>query len=129
MLRQLTGGRLIACLATPPAAGWIWVLASSMLLGPLATPGAAQQTTETCVNTSTPVGRFGPKPTKGGGCSKKETEVTLDVPEPHGPQGPAGPLGSANAWSLTGNAGTNPPTNFSEPLTASRWKSRSKARG
>lgn len=29
-----------------------------------------------------------------------------------GPQGPTGPAGSADAWSRTGNAGTNPASNF-----------------
>jgi trimeric autotransporter adhesin len=31
---------------------------------------------------------------------------------PQGPMGPQGPVGSADAWSRTGNAGTNPDLNF-----------------
>jgi len=38
-----------------------------------------------------------------------------------GPQGPAGPSGALNAWSLTGNAGTNPATNFIGTTDAQDW--------
>jgi hypothetical protein len=38
-----------------------------------------------------------------------------------GPQGPAGPSGALNAWSLTGNAGTNPTTNFIGTTDAQDW--------
>lgn len=38
-----------------------------------------------------------------------------------GPQGPAGPSGSLNAWSLTGNAGTNTITNFIGTTDAQDW--------
>jgi hypothetical protein len=89
MVRQLTGGSFTARLRNLPAAAWMGVLASSMLFGPLATHSSAQQTIEACVNKTTQVGRFAPQPTQGGGCSKKESEVTLDVPGPAGPQGPA----------------------------------------
>lgn len=46
-----------------------------------------------------PVGPPGPKGDKGD-------------PGATGPAGPPGPPGSADAWSRTGNAGTNPSTNF-----------------
>jgi hypothetical protein len=38
-----------------------------------------------------------------------------------GPQGPAGTPGSQNAWSLTGNSGTNPITNFIGTTDAQDW--------
>jgi hypothetical protein len=38
-----------------------------------------------------------------------------------GPQGPAGPSGALNAWSLTGNTGTNPATNFIGTTNAQDW--------
>jgi len=38
-----------------------------------------------------------------------------------GPQGPSGPSGALNAWSLTGNAGTNPATNFIGTTDAQDW--------
>ena len=40
---------------------------------------------------------------------------------PQGPQGPAGPSGALNAWSLTGNAGTNTATNFIGTTDAQDW--------
>ena len=40
---------------------------------------------------------------------------------PTGPTGPTGPSGSLNAWSLTGNAGTNPTTNFIGTTDAQDW--------
>ena len=43
------------------------------------------------------------------------------VAGPTGPQGPAGPSGALNAWSLTGNAGTNPATNFIGTTDAQDW--------
>jgi hypothetical protein len=43
------------------------------------------------------------------------------VAGPQGPQGPAGPSGALNAWSLTGNAGTNPTTNFIGTTDAQDW--------
>jgi hypothetical protein len=43
------------------------------------------------------------------------------VAGPQGPQGPAGPSGALNAWSLTGNAGTNPATNFIGTTGAQDW--------
>ncbi len=43
------------------------------------------------------------------------------VAGPTGPQGPAGPSGALNAWSLTGNAGTNPTTNFIGTTDAQDW--------
>ncbi len=65
--------------------------------GPAGAPGAA--------------GPVGPKGDKG------DTGATGPV----GPVGPQGPPGSADAWSLTGNAGTSPASNFlgttdSQPL-------------
>ncbi len=49
-----------------------------------------------------PAGSPGPKGDKG----------EKGDPGPVGPVGPAGPPGSADAWSRTGNAGTNPNSNF-----------------
>jgi hypothetical protein len=40
---------------------------------------------------------------------------------PQGPAGPTGPSGSLNAWSLTGNAGTNPTINFIGTTDAQDW--------
>jgi hypothetical protein len=40
---------------------------------------------------------------------------------PQGIQGPTGTPGSQNAWSLTGNAGTNPTTNFIGTTDAQDW--------
>jgi len=40
---------------------------------------------------------------------------------PAGPTGPTGPSGALNAWSLTGNAGTNPATNFIGTTDAQDW--------
>lgn len=49
-----------------------------------------------------PAGPMGPKGDKG---DKGDTGAT-------GPAGPQGPPGSADAWGRTGNAGTNPSSNF-----------------
>jgi len=43
------------------------------------------------------------------------------TPGPPGPQGPPGADGALNAWSLTGNAGTSPPTNFIGTTDANDW--------
>jgi hypothetical protein len=55
-----------------------------------------------------PVGPTGPQGIQG-------------VAGPAGPIGPAGPSGALNAWSLTGNAGTNPSTNFIGTTDAQDW--------
>jgi hypothetical protein len=55
-----------------------------------------------------PVGPTGPQGIQG-------------VAGPAGPIGPAGPSGALNAWSLTGNAGTNPATNFIGTTDAQDW--------
>jgi len=81
------------------------LLASAMLLGPLATHVSAQQQIDACVNNKTDVARFAPK---SGKCKKTETEVMLDVPGPAGPSGPDGPIGAtgpAGPVGATGAAG------------------------
>jgi len=55
-----------------------------------------------------PVGPTGPQGIQG-------------VAGPAGPIGPAGPSGALNAWSLTGNAGTNPAANFIGTTDAQDW--------
>src|ERR1700685_500849 len=95
MARRFSRGMFVARNRTLSVAAWMAVLASAMLLGPLATHVLAQQQIDACVNNNTEVARFAPKPKKapGGGCKKVETEVTLDVPGPVGPQGPVGATG------------------------------------
>ncbi len=87
------------------------VLASAMLLGPFATHVSAQQQIDACVNAKTEVARFAPKPKKtpGGGCTKKETEVTLDVPGPVGPSGPIGATGATGPQGIPGLTGATGP--------------------
>jgi len=113
MIRRSTRGKFVARNRTVSIAAWMAVLASAMLLGPLASHVSAQQQIDACVNNNTEVARFAPKPKKapsgqtpGGGCTKKETEVTLDVP---GPVGPSGPIGATGATGPQGVAGATGP--------------------
>jgi endosialidase-like protein/collagen triple helix repeat protein len=113
MIQRLIRGKWLARNRNASIVAWMTVLASAMLLGPLATHAFAQQQIDACVNNKSEVARFAPKPTKtpGGGCKKVETEVTLDVPGPAGLQGPigatgpAGPVGATGPQGLTGATG------------------------
>ncbi len=103
MVQRLTRGKFVG--RTVSIAGWMALLASAMLLGPLATHVSAQQQIEACVNNKTNVVRFA---LKSGKCKKTETEVMLDVPGPAGPSGPDGPIGAtgpAGPVGATGAAG------------------------
>ena len=111
MIRRLTRGKFVARNRTMSIAVWKAVLASAMLLGPFATHVSAQQQIDACVNAKTEVARFAPKPKKtpGGGCTKKETEVTLDVPGPVGPSGPIGATGATGPQGIPGLTGATGP--------------------
>ncbi len=117
MIRRLTRGKFVAHNRTLSIAAWMAVLASAMLLGPLASHAFAQQQIDACVNAKTEVARFAPKPKKtpGGGCKKVETEVTLDVPGPAGMQGPIGATGPAGPVGATGPQGPVGPTGPTGP--------------
>jgi hypothetical protein len=113
MIQRLIRGEFLACNWNVSIVAWMAIVASVMLLGPLASHVFAQQQIDACVNNKSEVARFAPKPTKtpGGGCKKVETEVTLDVPGPAGLQGPigatgpAGPVGATGPQGLTGATG------------------------
>ncbi len=55
-----------------------------------------------------PAGPVGPAGAQG----PAGPQGAIGPPGQAGPQGPAGPAGSADAWSRTGNAGTDPASNF-----------------
>jgi hypothetical protein len=71
----------------------------------------AAQTTYVCNGLQGASGSQGPAGPQG----------PIGLTGPQGPVGPQGPSGSQNAWSLTGNSGTNPATNFIGTTDAQDW--------
>lgn len=111
-VRPAGGGAFTALSPRQPLAAAPYALYAMTPAGPKGDPGDP--------GPQGPAGPQGPKGDKGdpgatgpvGPMGPQGPQGAQGPPGPVGPQGPPGPPGSADAWSRTGNAGTDPNNNF-----------------